>query len=406
MAEAKSLGPADAEPIHIMHVVRRGFAGGGMENGIVNVSNRLSAKRYRVSVCALDSLETFSQRICRSDSEYHLLPKYGEGIDWGLVWRLARLLRRTHPHLPHSHNWGTFLYAVLSARLARVPVIHGEHGKNIGELDPESRPRYWAKSILGPRVSRLVTVSQVLAAEWAAYGLPPEKIQHIPNGVDTERFRPRSDAAECRRRFGLPENGILVGSVGRMDEFKNYGVLITAFANIASEFPDMHVALLGDGPDEQNLRALAQELGVAGRVFFIGRHLDSENFLAALDIFALPSKTEGMSNVLLEAMASGLPVVCANLPCHREVFQADREGVVVSPCTAGTLAGSLAELYRNPLLRRALRSAAREKVLACFGIARMVSDYDRLYIDCWQERMEGHSVLQRSATRIQGNQSR
>jgi sugar transferase (PEP-CTERM/EpsH1 system associated) len=400
MAEAKSSGPDNGEPIHVMHVVRRGFAGGGMENGIVNVANRLSAERYRVSVCALDSSETFSQRIRRSDSEFHLLPKYGEGIDWGLVWRLALLLRRTKPHLLHSHNWGTFLYAVLAARLARVPVIHGEHGKNFGELGPESRPKQWSKSILGPRLNRLVTVSKVLADEWAGYGVPPDKIQHIPNGVDTERFRPRLDTAECRHKFGLPEDGILVGSVGRMDEFKNYGVLISAFASIASEFPDMHVALLGDGPDERSLRAKTQELGVERRVFFLGRHLDSENFLAALDIFALPSKTEGMSNVLLEAMASGLPVVCDDLPCHREVFQADREGLVVSPCIAGTLAGRLAELYRNPPLRRVLGAAAREKVLSCFRIARMVSDYDRLYINCWQERVEGRSAWQGSATRI------
>jgi glycosyltransferase involved in cell wall biosynthesis len=168
----------------------------------------------------------------------------------------------------------------------------------------------------------------------------------------------------------------------------------------------MHVALLGDGPDEQNLRAKAQELGVEARVFFLGRHRDSENFLAALDIFALPSKTEGMSNVLLEAMAGGLPVVCADLPSHREVFQADREGVVVSPCTAETLAGRLAELYRNSPLRRALGSAAREKVLACFRIARMVSDYDRLYIDCWQETLEDRSAVQRSTNRIQRNPSR
>jgi sugar transferase (PEP-CTERM/EpsH1 system associated) len=399
MAEAVLSGPADAQPIHVIHVVRRGFAGGGMENGIVNVANRLSPERYRVSVCALDSLETFSQRIRRSNSEYYLLPKHGEGIDWGLVWRLARLLRRRKPHLLHSHNWATFLYAVLAAKIARVPVIHGEHGKNIGELDRESRQKYWAKSILGPRVNRLVTVSQVLAAEWAGYGVPPGKIQYIPNGVDTERFRPRTDAAECRRKFGLPENGILIGSVGRMDELKNYAVLITAFANMAPEFSGMHVALLGDGPEQQKLQARAQELGVAGRVFFLGRHPDPENFLAALDIFALPSKTEGMSNVLLEAMASGLPVVCADLPCHHEVFQPDREGVVVSPCTVLTLADRLAELSRKPVLRQALGAAAREKVLASFSIARMVSDYDRLYVDCWQAGAVGHSALQRIVTR-------
>ena len=85
MADRISPGPADSELIHVMHVVRRGFAGGGMENGIVNLANGLPAERYHLSVCALDSLETFSQRIRRPDAEYHLLPKYGEGVDWALV---------------------------------------------------------------------------------------------------------------------------------------------------------------------------------------------------------------------------------------------------------------------------------------------------------------------------------
>src|SRR5215510_8756746 len=115
---------AEARPIHILHIVRKGFAGGGMETGIVNVANGLPAERFRVSVCALDVSETFSHRIRRPNSEFYLLPKTGRGIDWRLFWRLTRLLRRAHVDVVHSHNWGTFLYSVLAAKLARVPIVH------------------------------------------------------------------------------------------------------------------------------------------------------------------------------------------------------------------------------------------------------------------------------------------
>jgi sugar transferase (PEP-CTERM/EpsH1 system associated) len=371
---------AGAKAMHIMHVVRRGFADGGMENGIVNVTNRLLPDRYRVSICALDSQETFSPRVTRADSEYHLLPKLGSGIDWGLVRRLAKLFRDSKTDLVHSHNWGTFLYAVLAAKLAGVRIIHGEHGKNEGEIDNEGAAKYWAKSILGRRVDQLVTVSQVLASEWEKYGVPARKVQWIPNGVDTERFRPRADKIDCRRMFGLPENCQIIGSVGRLDALKNYEVLVAAFAKLAPKIPDLHLALLGKGPAEQNLRSMAEESGVSNRIFFLGHKPDPENFLAALDIFVLPSKFEGMSNVVLEAMASGLPVICADLPCHHEVFEAGKEGVLVSPCTVDNFAQQLEVLCRDKDRRRELGSYAREKILARFSITRMVSDYEQLYL--------------------------
>src|SRR4051812_24603928 len=162
--------------MHAMHVVRKGQATGGMENGIVNVANRLPSD-FKVSVCALDSEETFSSRITRPDSEYHLIPKRGRGIDWRLIRKLARLFRASKVDVVHSHNWGTFIYAVLAAKMARVPIIHGEHGKNPEEMGKEPRAKRMTKSSLGKRVDVLATVSNSIAKEWEAYGVPRSKIR-------------------------------------------------------------------------------------------------------------------------------------------------------------------------------------------------------------------------------------
>lgn len=372
-----------------MHVVRTGFAGGGMENGIVNVTNRLSPERFRVSICVLDSTESFSERLDRSKVEIHLIPKTLPGIDWTLVWKLARLFKRTNTDLVHSHNWGTFLYAVLAAKWARVPIIHGDHGRNVSDLARESWLKRWVKAFLGKRVERLSTVSQTLASEWEAYGIPASKIRWIPNGVDVSRFHPRDVKPAFRRKFGLPENGLLIGSIGRLDTLKNYEVLVAAFARLATSHGDSNLALLGRGPEEQRLKAMADELKVADRVFFLGHRPNPEDFLAGLDVFVLPSKFEGMSNVVLEAMASGLPVVCADLPCHHEVFEADKEGLVVSPCNADVLAREMERLFRDHELRNRLASAARKKALERFSIERMVSEYERLYRDAVGSRLIG-----------------
>jgi sugar transferase (PEP-CTERM/EpsH1 system associated) len=389
--------------VHILHVVRRGFAGGGLENGIVNVANCLRSDQYRISVCALDSEETFSGRIRRPDSEYYLLPKRGDGIDWSLIWSLERLFRSAKIDLVHSHNWGTFLYAVLAAQLARVPIIHGEHGKTQSDLQQTGMLKRRTKSLLGRRVDRLVTVSQGIAAEWASYGVPVDRIQWIPNGVDTERFRPRTDQRESRLRFGLPESALLIGGIGRLDALKNFEVLVAAFAKIANDFPDLHLALLGDGPCRERLHGQGKKFGVTDRVSILGWRPDPENFLVALDVFVLPSKYEGMSNVVLEAMASGLPVVCADLPAHREVFEPGRDGVVVSPCTAKTLADVLAELCRDRARRQSLGSAARKQVVARFSISRMVSDYEQLYARYACPEAVVDSVPPEMPDRIQGD---
>jgi sugar transferase (PEP-CTERM/EpsH1 system associated) len=369
----------EPQRLHVMHVVRKGLAGGGMENGVINVTNGLPAGRFRISICALDFQETFSERIRQPDAAYYLLPKEGEGLQWSLVWRLARLFRHTRVDVVHSHNWGTFLYSVLAAKLARVPIIHGEHGKNLGELNEVNRPKLLAKRLLGPRVDRLVTVSQAIAAEWAGHGVPKGKIEWIPNGVDLNRFQPRPASAILRREFGLSETGLLIGSVGRFDPIKRYEVLIEAFAGLAARFPESMLALLGDGPKEPELRALADGLGLSGRVVWLGRRPNPENFLPALDLFVLPSVSEGMSNVVLEAMACGLPVICADLPGHREVFQPGSEGMVVSPCDPPTLGAALAELLENPKRRESLGAAARKRAVERFDLRRMVSDYERLY---------------------------
>jgi glycosyltransferase involved in cell wall biosynthesis len=367
--------------LHVMHLVRKGFAGGGMENGIINVTNRLPPGRFRISLCALDSSETFSDRVWFPDFSCHLLPKFGSGIDWRLIEALARLLRCNHVDVLFSHNWGTFLYGILAAKLARVRIIHGEHGKNLAEIGEINRAKKWAKRVLGSRVDRLVTVSQTIAGEWTEYGVPRTKITWIPNGVDEERFRPRpaGERRERRQQFGLPQTGYVLGSVGRFDPIKDYDVLVGAFSRLAPLFPDMHLAFLGDGPEETALREQAKALGVYDRIYWLGRRSNPEDFLAALDIFVLPSRSEGMSNVVLEAMASGVPVLCADLPAHREVFEPDVEGVAVSPCNSETVARAIGGLIRDENRRLTLAAAARKKILARFTIERMVSDHQELY---------------------------
>src|SRR4026208_309004 len=152
--------------LHIMHVLRTGSADGGMENGVINVTNRLDPERFRVSICVLDHKETFSQRIQRPGVEYHLLPSASGGVEWRWIGKLARLFRETRVDIVHSHNWGTFLYCVMAAKMSGTTIVHGEHGLNFAELTEVNRVKDWTKTVLGKRIDRLVSVSPAIRSKW------------------------------------------------------------------------------------------------------------------------------------------------------------------------------------------------------------------------------------------------
>lgn len=368
-------------PTHLLHIVRVGYAGGGMERGIINVTNRLP-EGFRVSLCALSPEETFSQLITRPGTQYFTLPpQKSSGIDWGLVPRLAKLFRDQKVDLVHSHGWGTFLYSVLAARLARTPIIHGEHGKNYFELGKQNRARSWAQRLLGRRVDRLVTVSEDLRREWVGqFHIPEAKAVWIPNGVDVARFQPKpEDRAAARRHFGLPESAFLVGSVGRLDPIKNYRLLMDAAKIVLATQANAAFTILGEGPCEQDLRRQVAELGIADRVHLLGWRQESPRFLQALDVFVLPSISEGMSNSLIEAMASGLPTVCPALDTHREVVTPGVDGILMEDFTKDSLAEVLLNLLRDDSARLRLAHEARETACRRFALERMVERHVQLY---------------------------
>jgi len=372
-------------PVRILHVVRAGRADGGMENGIVNLLNRMD-DRFAMSVCALDSEETFSLKISRPGVGYFTMPPRRPGIDWSLVGRLVSLIQRERIDIVHSHNWGTFIYAVLAGRLARIAIVHGEHGKNFLELAPEGPAKRFAKKWLGRRTDLLLSVCEEIRGEWLArYGIAPQGMRTIHNGVDSQRFAPAA-AGEGRRALGLPPDAFVAGTVGRLDPIKNQAALIQAVARLAVEVPALHAVFIGSGPLEKELRNLADTLSLTDRVHFAGPRREVEQLLPAFDAFVLPSLSEGMSNVLLEAMSCGVPPVCSDLPSHHEIVTPGVDAILLRPCNEITLAETLRDLYRNPDARSRLAAAARKTIVDRFSLERMVRDYEQVYVEIMSRR--------------------
>jgi sugar transferase (PEP-CTERM/EpsH1 system associated) len=294
------------------------------------------------------------------------------------AFRMARVFRSLAPDIVHTRNW-TCIDAILGARLAGVRrVVHGEHGREAADPTGANPLRRRVRRALAPLVSRFVTVSQDLH-RWLVddVRVPAPKVQTIYNGVDTTRFAP-GDREEARRALGIPLEAGVVGTVGRLDPVKDQAGLIRAVAGIQGQRPAMLV-IVGDGPLRGALDGLRYELGLGDRLRLLGERQDIPQILQALDCFALPSVGEGVSNAILEAMATGLPVVATRVGGNVELVRDGVTGRLVDVGQPEVLGRALAGYLGDPSLVRRHGAAARARAERDFGLARMLEGYGELY---------------------------
>jgi sugar transferase (PEP-CTERM/EpsH1 system associated) len=348
---------------------------GGLENGLVNIVND-HASGIRHSIICLARVGKMRSRLA-SDIDVFELEKR-PGHDVRAFARLVGLLRHLRADVVHSRNWGT-VDAVFAARLAGVPaVVHGEHGYD--NDDPEGRNR-WKRSVrrvCGAFIDRFVVVSDDLHC-WltSRVGIPERKIVKIANGVDIHRFAP-GDGTAVRRELQVPADALVVGTVGRLEAVKNQASLVQAFATLAATRPQVFLVIAGEGRCRSALEDLARQSNVATRIRFLGERTDVPRLLQAMDVFVLPSVAEGMSNTLLEAMASGLPIVATRVGGSLEVV-ADRINGVLVESRPEALAAAIGQYVSDQAVRRQHGIASRRRVADLFPLERMRSAYGGLY---------------------------
>ncbi|MGH7384366.1 MAG: glycosyltransferase [Candidatus Rokuibacteriota bacterium] len=364
------------KPVHVVHVLDS-LQVGGTENGAANLIRALERDDLRHTVVAMTTSGPVADRLPRSVA-VHCLGKR-PGWDLRAVARLVALLRRLRPDAVHSRNWGAF-DAVPAARLARVPVvIHGEHGREASDPAGLNPRRNRLRRAFAPLIDRYVTVSLDLG-RWLAevVRIPAARIVTIHNGVDLRRFS--SDVSERgSEALGLPDGEVVVGTVGRLDPVKDQIGLIEAFARLNPGAVPATLVIVGDGPCRSALEARAASLGIADRVRLLGTRSDVAALLGSFDLFVLPSLAEGISNTILEAMATGLPVVATRVGGNPELVEHGVTGSLVSVGDRDELATTLAAYLSDPHLRLLQGKAGRGRASEHFALERMAARYLELY---------------------------
>jgi sugar transferase (PEP-CTERM/EpsH1 system associated) len=355
---------------------------GGLENGVVNLVNGMAPERFRHAIIALTHASEFRHRLRREDAGVYVINKR-PGKDPRAYIRLFRLLRALRPTVVHTRNFGT-LDCALVAGLAGVPWrIHGEHGWDVHDPDGTRSKYRRIRRLLNPMIDRFIVVSRDLE-QWISgrVGIDASKIVRICNGVDTNRFRPASGES---RQILPPEwrasRAVVVGSVLRFSEIKDPLNLVRAFIEARTTLigQAMRLLLVGDGVLRVKAVELLSEAGVLDYAWLTGSRDDIPDLLRAMDVFVLGSRREGISNTLLEAMATGLPVIATATGGNLELVRDRISGRLVPPGDAPALAGAMLEYVQNAELRAAHGSAARSLAERQYSLQTMIRDYGHLY---------------------------
>lgn len=371
----------DPRPL-IAHVMYR-FDVGGLEQGVVNLINRLPRDRWRHAVVALTEITSFRERVTTGDVEFVELHKRpGHGL-W-LAPSLWRTFRRLSPDIVHTRNLGA-LEAQLPAALAGVKArVHGEHGWDMADLHGTDRGHAFTRRAYRSLVSRWIALSAHLADYLRArIGVAPDSIAQIYNGVDTLRFRPVDERASIEGCPFSDRSLILIGTVGRLERVKNQALLLRALAFLrtmdSALGSQVRLVVVGHGGQRAALDALARQLGVGELIWWAGERRDVLPVLQGLDVFVLPSLAEGISNTVLEAMATGLATVATAVGGNPELIRDNETGRLVASDDPAAMAAVIMQLARGAEARRELGKQARAEIERRFSLERMVSEYEAVY---------------------------
>ncbi|WP_026840899.1 glycosyltransferase [Citrifermentans bremense] len=362
----------------VMHVVLSLSAGGGAESLVRDLMHGQALVAERPVVCCLQLVGALGRQLQDEGFSVYCRSKK-DGVDLSAIGWLAGVMRRERVEVVHAHQYTPMFYAVPAAFLAGgAKVIYTEHGRLYPDL------RSWKRALLNPflalGIEQIISISEGTKKAMAEIdNFSEAKIAVIHNGIKPPEPCP-VDLRQKRSELGIPEGCRVIGSAARLEEVKNLPMMLHAFRLIQAEKPGTLLLVAGRGSQEQNLKALARELGIEEQVRFLGLRSDLPDLYRLMEVFLLSSYSEGISLTLLESMSAGVPPVVTGVGGNPEVVVDGACGYVVPLGDHEAMAGRVLSLLDDEPLCRRFSVSARERVLAEFGFDKMLDAYNRLYL--------------------------
>ena len=361
--------------IRVLHVVRK-LNIGGLETALLDIVAGLRRREFVQAVCCLEERGSLAD-LLPADVPVWSCTEGRRGKWHRPEFRAAGVLKRFAPQVSHAANCGAWIDASVAWLLAGMPgrLAFTLHGWD--QVQAMSRRRAMVCRTLARMTTAVTAVSEETARTFASEsGIRLNRIGVLPHGIDLERFRPDSTRTDDANRVGP----VVFGCVARLDPIKGHKVLLEAVKLLLDRnVAGFEVRVIGDGPMRNDLVSLASRLAVDDHVHFLGRVGDITHYYRALDVFVLPSLREGRPLTILEAMASGLPVIASRVGSVPGLLGRGEAGLLVEPGDPAQLAEAMACLIRDPELRRRQGRFARAKAEKDFSLAEMIDSYSAFY---------------------------
>jgi len=364
--------------INILHLLLS-LKVGGLENVVYNLVGNLDRTIFNVSVCCIDEFGELEHNLRDLNIYLALLKRKEQGIDWLLSLKLARLLKEKHIDIIHTHNFSPNFYGSIAGRLSGVSkIITTQHNKRF--FEEFNKKRLLVFRTLYYLNHKIVFVSKD-AKDLAikTINIPSRKVTVIHNGIDVNRFRPKVKDKALLNEFRIKDE-FIIGTVGRLSKEKNIVTVLKAFKQVLKKKNNIKLLIVGDGSEKATLVKESSRLNIDSQVIFAGYREDIPDLLNIMDIFVMPSLTEGISLTLLEAMATEKPVIVTKVGGNVEIIDDGYSGIFVKPGDIEGIVDKLNDLFSDPLKKRQIAFNARQKVLKDFSLESMVNKYTSLYL--------------------------
>lgn len=348
---------------------------GGTEQVIRNLVEGLDPDRFQSSILCIDgTIGPWGQQLQAKGIAHHCFQRQ-PGFDRHLIRNIRRLIQRERYDVVHAHQYTPYTYGWFGALFTGVPVVFTEHGRFYP--DSSSAKRRLINPLLQWRTAAITSISAATRQALVTYeNLSAERIAVIYNGIADTRI-----AADpgLRHQLGFDDKAIVVGTISRLDPIKNQAMLLKAFKQAFATNADLRLLIVGDGALREELQALTRALGLEAVVVFTGFQPNPQAYLAAMDVFLLPSLSEGTSMTLLEAMSFEKPSIATAVGGTPEIVRDGVTGILIANEDEAGLAAAMSKLAASASLRSELGSAARADYERRFTLPAMTREYEKLY---------------------------
>ena len=351
---------------------------GGAELLAARIARRLR-DNYRFVFICLESMGCLGEGLRDDGFPVHVLDKQS-GVDWRVIRRLKRLLRREGLDLIHAHQYGAFFYAAMARFPFRhPPILLTDHGRDFP--DRALRSHILANRVLLAERDRLVGVgANVRVAMIDNEGFPADRVGVVYNGINTDLFAGVNEhRALMRRELGIDPGDFVILQAARLQPIKDHATAIRAMARVVRSLGEVRLLIAGEGGLASEIDSLINQLGLGDHVRLLGRRTDIDRLLGAADAALLSSVSEGIPLSLIEAMAASLPVVATRVGGIPDVVEEGRSGFLVPAGDDEAMAERILRLARNSALSQQLGEAGCARAAALFSEERMVAEYDQMY---------------------------